>query len=70
MGQITFGDFAHFCIGGNTRTNRIEEIFREARVLQADALGMFNQGRVRNPDEKARGGTKRATEELISPLTG
>ena len=38
------------------RTNRIEEIFQDACELQADALEMLAQGRIRNAAEKAWGG--------------
>ena len=38
-----------------TKTNRIEEIFRDARELQADALEMLDQGKIRNSAEKAWG---------------
>ena len=48
-----------------TRTNRIEEIFQDARELQADALEMLAQGRIRNAAEKAWGATKRATDVLV-----
>ena len=37
------------------RTNRIEEIFQDARELQADALEMLALGRIRNAAEKAWG---------------
>ena len=40
----------------STRTNRIVEIFRDAGALQADALEMLAQGRIRNAAEKAWGG--------------
>ena len=53
-----------------TSTDRVEEIFQDARELQADALEMLDQGRVRNAAEKAWGATKRATEALILSLTG
>ena len=53
-----------------TRTNRIEEIFQDARVLQADALEMLAQGRIRNAAEKAWGATRRATDALILSRTG
>ena len=43
------------------RTNRIEEIFQDARELQADALDMLALGKIRNAAEKAWGATKRAT---------
>ena len=52
------------------RTNRIEEIFQDARELQADALEMLAQERIRNAAEKAWGATKRATDALILARTG
>ena len=48
-----------------TRTNRIDAIFQDARELQADALEMLAQGRIRNAAEKALGATKRATDALV-----
>ena len=49
-----------------TKTNRIEEIFKDAREhLQADALEMLDQGKIRNSAEKAWGATKRATDALV-----
>ena len=53
-----------------TSTNRIEEIFRDARELQDDALEMLTQGRTRNAAEKSWGATKRATDALILARTG
>ena len=53
-----------------TRTNRIEEIFQDARELQADALEMLAQGRIRNAAEKAWGATFRATVALVLARTG
>ena len=53
-----------------TRTNRIEEIFQDARVLQADALEMLALGKIRNAAEKAWGATKRATDALVLSRTG
>ena len=53
-----------------TRTNRIEEIFQDARELQTDALEMLALGRIRNAAEKAWGATKRATDALILSRTG
>ena len=53
-----------------TRTNRIEEIFQDARDLQADALEMLTLGKVRNAAEKAWGVTKRATDALVLARTG
>ena len=47
------------------KTNRIEEIFRDARDLQADAPEMLDQGKIRNSAEKAWGATKRATDALV-----
>ena len=46
-------------------TDRVLEIFADARVLQADALEMLAQGKVRNAAEKAWGATKRATDALV-----
>ena len=48
-----------------TSTDRIEDIFRDARELQADALEMLAQGRIRNAAEKDWGATKRATDALV-----
>ena len=56
--------------GRGTRTNRIEEIFQDARELQADALEMLAQGRIRNAAVKSWGATKRATDALILARTG
>ena len=53
-----------------TSTNRIQVIFQDARELQADALEMLAQGRVRNAAEKAWGATKRATDALVLARTG
>ena len=48
-----------------TKTNCIEAIFRDARELQADALEILDQGKIRNAAEKAWGATKRATDALV-----
>ena len=48
-----------------TSTNRIQAIFQDARELQADALEMLAQGRIRNAAEKAWGATKRVTDALV-----
>ena len=48
-----------------TSTNRIEDIFQDARELQAAALAMLAQGRIRNAAGKAWGATKRATDALV-----
>ena len=53
-----------------TGTDRIQAIFQDARELQADALEMLAQGRIRNAAEKAWGATKRATDALILARTG
>jgi hypothetical protein len=53
-----------------TGTDRIQAIFQDARDLQADALEMLAQGRVRNAAEKAWGATKRATDALILARNG
>ena len=53
-----------------TGTDRIQIIFQDARVLQADALEMLAQGRIRNAAEKAWGATKRASDALILARTG
>ena len=53
-----------------TGTDRIQAIFRDARDLQADALEMLAQGRIRNAAEKAWGATKRATDALVLARTG
>ena len=51
-------------------TGRVEEIFRDARTLYADALEMLEQGNLRNAAEKAWGATKRATDALVLARTG
>ena len=53
-----------------TRTNRIQEVFQDARELQADALETLSMGKIRNAAEKAWGATKRATDALILARTG
>ena len=53
-----------------TGTDRIQAIFQDARELQADALEMLAQGRVRNAAEKAWGATKRASDALVLARTG
>ena len=53
-----------------TSADRIEDIFRDARHLQDDALEMLTQGRIRNAAEKSWGATKRATDALILARTG
>ena len=51
-------------------TDRVRMIFDDARALQADALEMLAQSRVRNAAEKAWGATKRATDGLVLARTG
>ena len=51
-------------------TDRAREIFAAARALQADALDMLAQGRLRNAAEKAWGAAKRATDALVLTRTG
>ena len=53
-----------------TSTDRIEAIFQDARELQADALQILAQGRIRNAAEKAWGATRRATDALVLAKTG
>ena len=51
-------------------TDRVRQIFADARALQADALEMIALGKVRNAAEKAWGATKRATGTLVLARTG
>ncbi len=51
-------------------TNRVREIFADARELHADALEMLELGKIRNAAEKAWGATKRATDAMILARTG
>ena len=53
-----------------TGTDRIQAIFEDARVLQADALEMLALGKIRNAAEKAWGATRRATVALVLARTG
>ena len=50
-------------------TDRVLEIFADARILQADALEMLAQGKFRNAAEKAWGAAKRATDALVLART-
>ena len=50
-----------------TGTDRIQAIFQASRELQADALEMLAQGRIRNAAEKAWGAMKRGTGALVRP---
>ena len=51
-------------------TDRVRALFDDARGLQADALEMLAQGRIRNAAEKAWGATKRTTDALVLANTG
>ena len=51
-------------------TNRIEEIFQDARELQANALEMLALGKVRNAAEKAWRAKKRASDALVLARPG
>ncbi len=53
-----------------TTTDRVNELFIDARVLQADALEMLSQDRIRNAADKSWGAVKRATDALILARTG
>ena len=50
-------------------TDRVKELFEDARVLYDDALEMLDQGRLRNAAEKSWGATKRASDALILART-
>ena len=52
------------------QTDRVQEIFQDARVLQAAAVERLDQGDIRDAAEKAWGATKRATDALILARTG
>ena len=51
-------------------TDRVREIFADARALQSDALEMLALGDVHNAAEKAWGATKKATDALVLSRTG
>ena len=51
-------------------TDRVRELFTDARGHYADALDMLGQNRIRNAAEKAWGATKRATDALILASEG
>ena len=51
-------------------TDRVKEIFADARVLQDDGLRSLEQGDIRDAAEKAWCATKRATDALILARTG
>ena len=51
-------------------TDRVRQLFADARALQAGALEMLALGDVRNAAEKAWGATKRATDALALARIG
>ena len=51
-------------------TDRVRQLFADARALQAGALEMLALGDVRNAAEKAWGATKRATDALVLARIG
>ena len=53
-----------------TTTDRVSELFNDARVLYGDSLEMLAQGRIRNAAEKAWGATKRSTDAMVLARTG
>ena len=53
-----------------TTTDRVSELFADARTLYADALEMLEQYRLRNAAEKAWGATKRSTDAMVLARTG
>ena len=53
-----------------TTTDRVSELFADARVLYSDALEMLVQGKLRDAAEKAWGATKRSTDAMVLARTG
>ncbi|MYC38328.1 MAG: hypothetical protein F4X66_15665 [Chloroflexi bacterium] len=53
-----------------TTTDRVNELFADARELYADALEMLAQDRIRNAADKSWCAVKRATGALILARTG
>ena len=53
-----------------TTTDRVTELFADARVLYSDALEMLVLGKLRNAAEKAWGATKRSTDAMVLARTG
>ena len=49
---------------------RVDELFADARDMQAQAIACFDRGDVRDAAEKAWCATKRATDGLILARTG
>ena len=52
------------------QTDPVQEIFLDARSLQAAAVERLDAGDIRDAAEKAWGATKRATDALILARTG
>ena len=52
------------------QTDRVQEIFQDARLLQVAAVDRLDQGDIRDASEKAWGATKRATDALILARNG
>ena len=52
------------------QTDRVQEIFQDARLLQAAAVDRLDQGDIRDASEKAWGATKRSTDALVLARTG
>ena len=53
-----------------TTTDRVSELFADARTVYDDALEMLAQGRLRNAAEKAWCATKRSTDAMVLARTG
>ena len=51
-------------------TERVMDIFQDAKALHADAMEELGRGKLRNAAEKAWGATLRATDALILARTG
>ena len=51
-------------------TDRITELFEDARALRLSALEQYGQGDVRDAAEKAWCATRRATDALVLAVTG
>ena len=51
-------------------TDRVTEVFADARAVHADALRLLSAGDIRDAAEKAWCATKRATDGLILARTG
>ena len=53
-----------------TTTDRVSELFADARTVYDDALEMLVQGKLRNAAEKAWCATKRSTDAMVLARTG